>query len=92
MKSMHDHIENLSPPSTALRDLKAVVDSSGFWAMFYAAWHFRVDEKKFDKFAKCYCEDKSIQDAEEVLGNLLLQGLRTIELMPRWTACCEKAT
>ncbi len=81
LKDMQEHIYNLSPPSVPLRD--RLNTSEGIWAMFYAAWHFRLDAARFGEFVTRYKWDKQPAHAEAVLGNLLLQGLTALELNAR---------
>lgn len=90
VSEMQTHIENLSPPSVVLRERKMWTNTQGFWSMFYAAWHFRLDEPRFNRFAERYGWRGHPSDAEEALGNLILQGLKSLELMKHWDAWSQR--
>jgi hypothetical protein len=86
ISEMQDHIDNLSPPSAVLGEKSMWINSNGFWSMFYAAWYFRLNRARFESFTRRYQWQDSPSDAEDALSNLLLQGLRSLELKFRFKA------
>lgn len=80
VSEMEAHIEHLSPPSVVLRARSQWLDSKGFWAIFYVAWHFRLNKPRFSEFAARYGWDTNLCNAEDALGNLVLQSLKSLEL------------
>jgi len=79
--AMEDHIDHLATPSVPLVLGDKLPDAEKFWLLMFAAWHYRLSEK-FKTLVKI-CGDNSVK-AEEVLGNLLLHALLSLELRARW--------
>jgi hypothetical protein len=82
--AMEDHIAQLSPPSAVLCERGRWTDSRGFWAICYAAWQFRLDEERFERFKRDYGWREKPAAAEEALGNVVLQSFRALELKSGW--------
>ncbi len=78
ISAMHDHIMHMSPPSVALEDMGLWLSETGFWTLIYAVWLFRVDDARFTQFKTYYNWDDD--SAEDHLGNLLLQSLKSLQL------------
>lgn len=76
--------DNLAPPSLALQVTGTDSDVSNFWLLMYAAWHYRFDAERFATFANTYGWGNDLGRAEEVLGNLLLHGLESLEIRFLW--------
>jgi hypothetical protein len=80
---MHEYIDHLAPPSVALRMYNHRACPSHFWLMMYAGWHYRLGPR-FKAFAESLGWDHDHIQAEGALGNLVLQGLNSVEIQYRW--------
>lgn len=84
IEDIQTHIEHLSPPSVAFKENEMWMNAKGFWIIFYAAWCFLVNRERFDAFSKRYLEQNQLADGEVILGNLVLQSLKALELNVQW--------
>lgn len=75
--------DNLAPPSVGLQVTGTDSDVNNFWLLMYAAWHYRFDAIRFRVFADTYVKGDE-NKAEELLGNLLLHGLQSLEIKFLW--------
>ena len=73
----------LAPPSVAFEITGKDTEVDLFWLLLYAAWHFRFDEKNFDFFKSTFAKNDNSR-AEEILNNLLLHALASIEVRFLW--------
>ncbi len=97
LESMEDHIDHLATPSVPLTlgdkvpeieesktDTKErVPDTEKFWLLVFAAWHYRLSPR-FETLKEICGDTSNSAKAEEVLGNLLLHALLSLELRARW--------
>jgi hypothetical protein len=91
LKNTREHFANLAPPSVPLQITGTDIDVDNFWLLMYAGWHFRFNEPAFKEFAEKYGwagAEASAEEirtrAEDVLGNLLLHALESIEIRFLW--------
>lgn len=89
VNDMGDHIDHLTPPSVALTSVKDVADPDKFWLLIFGAWHYRLSSRFKELRDLCSSSGDSAR-AEEVLGNLLLHGLQSLELQAKWKEKIEK--
>jgi|GEM_PF-4365322 len=73
------HLMNLAPPSVPMLVTGTDEDVDLFWLLIYSAWRFRFDKDSFDEFTKVYAK-KDKARADEILGNLLLDALESLEI------------
>jgi hypothetical protein len=85
LNEMEEHIDHLATPSVPLKLGDELPDTEKFWLLMFAAWRYRLSPK-FKNLAQI-CGEKEKPNptkAEEVLGNLLLHALLSLELRARW--------
>jgi hypothetical protein len=88
VEAIEDHIDHLAPPSVVLNRVvlspeKQLPDVEKFWLLMFAAWHYRLSPR-FENLRDACGSDAEPAKAEEVLGNLVLHGLQSLELQARW--------
>ncbi|MDX6529496.1 MAG: hypothetical protein QOH41_1786 [Blastocatellia bacterium] len=83
LETMEDHIDHLATPSVPLTLGDHLPDTDKFWLLMFAAWHYRLSPR-FEKLREICGDDPNSAKAEEVLGNLLLHALLSLELRARW--------
>jgi len=81
VSQIEDHIFHLAPPSCLIEIKGNKNDAAGFWMILLAAWHFRLCEDKFKKFLERYGWGDNIEKGEEVLSNLVVHSLKSLEIM-----------
>lgn len=80
---MKENIMNFAPPSVDLQIRGERETANMFWLLLYAAWHFRLESELFVKF--CQGWEGNQEQAEAVLGNLVLHALQSLELKYKWS-------
>jgi len=83
LETMEEHIDNLAPPSVPLSVGDKLPDTEKFWLLVFVAWHYRLSDR-FDELRRLCGDDTDSARAEEILGNLLLHSLQSLELRARW--------
>lgn len=83
IETMEDHIDHLAPPSVPLTVGDKLPETEKFWLLVFVAWHYRLSHR-FDELRRLCSDDTDSARAEEILGNLLLHSLQSLELRARW--------
>jgi hypothetical protein len=82
VNSMEDHIDHLAPPSFPAALSGNVPDPERFWLLMFGAWHYRISHR-FNNLIDSQAEGDPNR-AEDILGNLVLHSLQSLELEARW--------
>ena len=85
VNKMQKYIDGLAPPSAALDVSGKATDSNMFWVLMYAAWHYRLNEDRFNEFARSHGWEDDVGKAEDALGNLVLHSLQSLEIRFLWS-------
>jgi hypothetical protein len=83
--AMEECIDHLCPPNHAL-PASIANTSASVWLIMYGIWHYRMNVSRFHAFCEALepAADNSAGVGEGILGNLLLHGLQSAELLARW--------
>lgn len=88
VEEMTHAITNLAPPSSSVTVTGTARDIRYFWIMVYAAWKFRLSSS-FDAWKEKHNWLGNDDEAETKLSNLVLQGVRALELSSNWASKCN---
>lgn len=81
---MQEDLFALIPGSDVLNPKSRADVAAFFWLLFYAAWRFRLDERRYPEFLREYRWTSAPEKGEHALGSLLLHSIQSLELKQRW--------
>ena len=82
LEAIEDHIDHLASPSVPLSLGDEIPDPEKFWILMFGVWHYRLSPR-FETLKTMCGNGNDSAKAEEVLGNLLLHALLSLELRAR---------